>query len=129
MHGNLPPATQSAIIPADTSVAEKSISDTSVGDDENWFADCVLRLLGKEIPGKALDCITGLSFGERNCQRYAAGHVKPTAYFLRALIRSKDGGPFFLAMMDGCKAEWWVEFQEMQRLAAQRERIAAIINE
>src|SRR4051812_42584474 len=107
MHGNLPPSSLGAIVRSDTSVGQKAITDTSVGDDENWFSDSVLKLLGNEIPGKALDCITGLEFGERNCQRYAAGHVKPTAYFLRALIRSKDGGPFFRAMMDGCAAEWW----------------------
>lgn len=117
MHGNLPIAGDGAIFPAVTSVVEKSIADTSVGDDENWFSDAVLRLLGKEKPGTALDCITDLRFGERNCQRYAGGDVKPPGYFVRALLRSKDGEPFLRALMDGCDQSWWLEWIERKDCA------------
>lgn len=100
-----------AIIAGDRSVVENISGDKSVGSDENWFSDAVLRLLGTDKPGTALDCITELRFGDRNCQRYAAGDVKPPAYFLRAILRGKHGEPFLHALMDGCESEWWLDHQ------------------
>lgn len=88
-----------------SSVAEIKSSDTSVAGDENWFSEAALDLLGTEKPGTALWAITG--FEERSCQRYAAGHVKPTAYFLRTLLRSPQGWQWLAAAMEGSDAQWW----------------------
>lgn len=109
---------EAAISAAASSVVKTSTADTSVGDDENWFSEMVLQLLGPEKPGTALDCVTELQFGERNCQRYASGDVKPPAYFLRALLRSEHGAPFFNAVMDGCTARWWLDLQRERRVGA-----------
>lgn len=82
-------------------------------EDRGWFAEMAQALL-PEKPGTALWSITG--YDERLCQRYAAGHTKPSAFFLRVLLRSDQGEPFFRALMDGCTAAWWIEFQKHERM-------------
>jgi len=104
-----------AIIPRGTSAVEKSADGKSAVGDRGWFAEMAQALL-PEKPGTALWTITG--YDERLCQRYAAGHVKPSAYFLRVLIRSGQGEPFFLALMDGCAAPWWIDMQRHARMGA-----------
>lgn len=116
MHGNLPAPATPATIPAVTSVVEKTIADKSVGGDENWFSDKTLELYGKDKPGTVLDCVTDFEFGERNCQRYAAGHVKPTGHIVRRLLRTEHGRQWLFAIMDGCQSEWWIEFQKHERM-------------
>lgn len=120
MHGNLPSGSRTAIDPGDKAVVEKSSNDTSVADDENWFetAACVLLPIK---PGTALHFTTG--FDERSCQRYAAGAVKPPAYFLRRLLRSSQGRQWLAAVMDGCDEQWWLDHQRAQRIVAAEDAI------
>lgn len=87
-----------------SSVAEKTICDISVGED--WFANACKHLLPNKA-GTALHYETG--FDERSCQRYAAGDVKPPAYFLRALLRSPQGWTWLCAVMDESNESWWRE--------------------
>lgn len=117
MHGVLGAARAPSRNGSDRSVAKTSVTDTSVGDDENWFSDAALSLLGTEKPGTALDCVTDFRFGERNCQRYAGGDVKPPGYFVRALLRGKHGEQWLNAIMDGCDAPWWRDLQRARRIA------------
>lgn len=120
-------STGQAIVPRGTSAVESSMAGkcpvvkTSDGKSavDDWFG-AIARNLLPEKPGTALHYITG--YDERLCQRYAAGHVKPSAYFLRALFRSDQGEPFFLAVMHGCEAPWWIEFQKHQRMGAAADR-------
>lgn len=72
--------------------------------DLGWFVEMV-RALHPKKPGAALHDLTG--YDERLCQKYAAGSVKPSAYFLRNLIRSDEGWRHLVAIMDDCEAEWW----------------------
>lgn len=83
--------------------AEIAIDDKSDGD---WFSDACKHLLPAKA-GTALHFATG--FDERSCQRYAAGHTAPPAYFLRALLRSPQGWTWLCAIMDGSDEEWWRE--------------------
>ena len=113
MHGNVSPQSSSAISQRGTSAVEQSADGKSAVDDRGWFAEMAQALL-PDKPGTALWSITG--YDERLCQRYAAGHVKPSAYFLRVLIRAEQGEAFFRALMDGCDAEWWIEFKKHERM-------------
>lgn len=97
-----------------TSAAEFTSDDKSVAGNENWFSDAAQRLYATK-PGTALHYLT--DFDERCCQRYAAGSVKPPAYFLRALLRSEHGWQWLSAAMDGSTAEWWRDLQRAQRIA------------
>lgn len=117
MHGNLSAPAPTAIIHGGSSAVEKASDGKSAVDD--WFGQ-IARSLLPEKPGTALHYITG--YDERLCQRYAAGHVKPSAYFLRALLRSDQGEPFFLAIMDGCTTQWWQDFQKHHRMGAAADR-------
>ena len=119
MHGNLPAPAPSAIIPASASGSEIAITSASDSENSDWFG-CVARaLLGKE-PGVGLHYITG--FPVSSCEKYAAkteaSRRQPPGYFIRELIRSKDGEPFLRALMDGCTAQWWIEFQRHARMGA-----------
>lgn len=74
--------------------------------DSGWFVEMVLALHPHK-PGTMLHYLTG--YNERLCQKYAAGSVKPSAYFLRNLLRSKEGWRHLVEIMDGCEAPWWRE--------------------
>lgn len=97
------------------SAVEESADGKSAIDDIGWFAEMARALLS-EKPGTALWAITG--YDERLCQRYAAGHTKPSAHFLRILLRSEQGAPFFEFLMDGCDAEWWRSLKLERRVGA-----------
>lgn len=83
---------------------EKSTSVKSDAPDLGWFVEMV-RGLHPHKPGTALHYLTG--YDERLCQKYAAGSVKPSAYFLRNLLRSGQGWQHLVAIMDGSNAAWW----------------------
>jgi hypothetical protein len=87
-----------------------------MSEDENWFADAAKILLPHKA-GTALHYTTG--FDERSCQRYAAGSIKPPAYFLRALLRSEQGYIWLAALMDGSDASWWRNFENVRKLSAE----------
>lgn len=93
----------------------KSLNGKSAVDDSEWFADVARQLLPAKA-GTALHFITG--FDERLCQRYAAGHVKPPAYFLRALLRSEQGATWLAALMHGCDVAWWLEHKHTASVGA-----------
>lgn len=109
MHGNVPAGAGSAIVSDGTFAAEVSTDGTSAVDDENWFSEAAQGIY-EHKPGTQLHQITTLG-DERLCQRYAAGHVKPPAYFLRALLRGKHGRQWLRATMAGCQEQWWLDFQ------------------
>lgn len=98
-------AGKSAVKTRGPSELEATDGKSAVGD-ENWFSEAAQHLYAGNKPGMALWLTTGLG-DERACQRYAAGHVKPAAYFLRALLRSPQGWTWLCAAMDGSDAEWW----------------------
>lgn len=77
----------------------------SAVDDQDWFSAAAKRLY-EHKPGTVLHTITSLG-DERLCQRYAAGDVRPPAYFLRALQRSGHGLQWSAIVLDG--VAWWLE--------------------
>lgn len=81
---------------------------SAVKSDGNWFS-VAARALYPSKGGTALHYVTGGD--ERLCQKYAAGTVKPPAYFLRALLRSEHGWQWLAALMDGSEARWWSDIQ------------------
>jgi hypothetical protein len=111
MLDNLSEASRLAIEAADRAVAEKSTDDISVGD--KWFARICKGLFTSKA-GTACHYDSGVD--ERSCQRYAAGTVQPSGWFIRALLRSKNGWTWLCAFMDGCDALWWRELQEERRV-------------
>ena len=82
----------------------KSVVRTDKSDADDWFANACKDLLPTK-PGYELHLMSG--FDERSCQRYAAGHVAPPAYFLRTLLRSPQGWTWLCAAMGGSDADWW----------------------
>ncbi len=111
MHGVSTAGIDPASFGRDRNVAEKSFDDTSVGDECGWFSALARSVLGGNKPGTALHYITGVD--ERSCQRYVKTRdgVEPKAYFLRLILHSKQGAPFFAALMHGCTAPWWLDLQ------------------
>lgn len=114
-----PVSTGQAIIRASANGSVSAIASASDSENSDWFGAVARSLLGKE-PGVALHYIT--DFPVSSCEKYAAkteaSRRQPPAYFLRAILRSDQGEPFFLALMDGCAAPWWIEFQKHQRMGA-----------
>lgn len=119
-----------------TAVATKAASSSGSGseitsaldsDGSDWFGELARPLLGKE-PGVALHYIVGDDFPISTCAKYVAkteaSRRQPPGWLIRELVRSKQGEPFFRAIMDGCTAEWWLDFQRHERMgrAAERER-------
>lgn len=82
--------------------------------DENWFPEMARSLFAK--PGLELHLISRVD--ERSCHRYAAGTVKPPAYFLRQLFRSEQGARVLEFVMDGSSAEWWRDLKAARELCA-----------
>lgn len=103
---------QSATNGSGTSAADEFSDGKSAVDDSEWFSQAAQRLLPSK-PGTILHLTTGLG-DERLCQRYAAGHVKPPAYFLRALLRSPHGRQWLAAVMEGSEADWWRDYKDLQ---------------
>lgn len=104
--------------------ATNLVDGKSAADDGDWFSEAAQQLHPHK-PGTVLFLTTELG-DERLCQRYAAGHVKPPAYFFRALLRSDQGWQWLCAAMEGSDAEWW---REMKRARARSAAIDAADNE
>lgn len=115
MHGIVSRRARAAIKRGGNSAVGRNASGRSAVDDENWFSDAAWGLYGKN-PGEPLHLITSLG-DVRLCQRYASGEVKPPAYFLRRLLRSKHGEQWLGAVMDGCDSAWWADMQRARRIA------------
>lgn len=99
----------------DGAFAVERIQDGKIaGDDTNWFSEATKVLLPVKA-GTILHLTTGLG-DERLCQRYAAGTVKPPAYFFRALLRGPTGFQWLSAAMDGSNAQWWRELDAAREL-------------
>ena len=118
MHGVFPSAGDRAIEAGDIAVVDKSVDDISVAD--GWFAR-ICKALFTSKAGTACHYDSGVD--ERSCQRYAAGTVQPSGWFIRALLRSKNGGTWLAAIMDGSDAPWWRQLQRAQRIAAQVDKL------
>lgn len=86
-----------------TEVDGKSAGKTTNLSDD-WFSMTCKHLLPTKA-GTALHYMTG--FDERSCQRYAAGDVKPPAFFLLRLLHSPQGWTWLCAAMSGCEEKWW----------------------
>jgi hypothetical protein len=89
-------------------------SNGKSADDAQWFS-AAAHALYHQKPGTIIFLITGLG-DERLCQRYAAGHIRPPAYFLRALLRGAHGRQWINATMEGSTAEWWLEHLDALKL-------------
>jgi hypothetical protein len=96
------------------SAVDESTDGKSAVGDEHWFSRAA-RILLPAKAGTALHYETG--FDERLCQRYAAGHVKPPAYFFRALLRTEGGWQWLCAAMEGSDAEWFRQVKRGRRIA------------
>jgi hypothetical protein len=83
-------------------------------DDADWFARGAQSLYWDK-PGTVLWTLTDIG-DERLCQRYAAGEVKPSAYFLRRLQRSSHGWEWLSVTLDGCTEQWWLDCKEGLKL-------------
>lgn len=79
--------------------------------DAEWFSDAAQSLYPTK-GGTALHFLT--DYDERLCQKYVAGSVKPSAYFLRTLERGPHGRQWLNAVMANCAAEWWVDLQRAE---------------
>jgi hypothetical protein len=119
MHGNVPAVRETAISSNSASGSVSAITSASDSENSDWFGAVARALLGKE-PGVGLHYITG--FPVSSCEKYAAkteaSRRQPPGFFLRELIRAKEGEPFFLALMEGCTAPWWIEFEHAARVGA-----------
>lgn len=117
MRSMSPTTVEVAIIPASASGSVSEITSASDSENSDWFGAVARALLGKE-PGVGLHYITG--FPVSSCEKYAAkteaSRRQPPGYFIRELMRSNEGEPFFLAIMDGCTAAWWVDRQRYERM-------------
>jgi hypothetical protein len=87
---------------------------SGVKSDVGWFAD-MAQALHPDKPGTILHLTTGVD--ERLCQKYAAGSVKPSAAFLRWLLRSENGWTYLAFLMEGCETPWWIEIKKARRIA------------
>lgn len=97
------------------SAVEENSSVKFDGDDSSWFAEAVQGLLPKPLKqGYELSLLA--DWDERLCQKYAADNVKPSAYFLRRILRSPHGWQWLNATMDGSNAEWWIDLQRTLRV-------------
>lgn len=101
------------------SAAQSDADSAQTGSE--FFASVCSTIFGKDA-GLALHLATGVP--ERSCYRYASGDRDVPVLVLRAVLHSDQGEPFLLALMDGCTAQWWIEFQKHERMgrAAERER-------
>lgn len=127
MHGNLSSADARAIKSHGKSVSRNLDKAPENGPDDksdaDWFSQMCQALCANREGEKAwlpLHFLTGVD--ERTCQRYAAGHVKPPAYHLRALLRSEQGWQFLAFLMDGSGAQWWADVERARKIAAAIER-------
>jgi hypothetical protein len=109
MHGNW-------IVTSNDATKVSGISAVTSGNDCDWFSNACRKLYPLKA-GTLLFFLTGLG-DERACQRYAAGTVKPPAFFLRALLRSGHGSQWLAAVMAGSNAIWWRDYQEAVSLKA-----------
>jgi hypothetical protein len=116
MHGNLPAEAQRAIFPADSSVTEKSFSDSLANEPENkWFSRLAERLW-RDKPAAALDHLTSAKLHQ--CYRYASGRQEPPATLIVELLQSSDGGRVLDQIMLGSQATWWLARQRADHIAA-----------
>lgn len=93
------------------------------GSESEWFFDAVIAICGRKDPGYQLHLFTGwpLSSCRAFCARDACQRRKPSPDFLRLLLRSAHGGPFFAALMDGSAARWYADLRDAERQAAAAE--------
>lgn len=110
MHGTISTAAKPAII------LDAKSGVRSDAEDENWFSSAAWKLYPAK-PGTIMHLVTGLG-NERLCQKYAAGDVRPPAYFLRALLRSDHGEQWLAAAMDGSAVQWWRDVDAARSLCA-----------
>jgi hypothetical protein len=119
----------SANDPCGKSDAETSRPPPSTGDepfgvridvDPEWFSRAAIDLYPTK-GGAQLHFLT--AYDERLCQKYVAGSVRPSAYFLRTLLRGRHGEAWLNAIMDGCTAPWW---RDLQRAADLGRKVAAL---
>lgn len=106
----------SRAIASDSGTPPTVASDS--GDGE-WLAQAAQHLLGKDA-GLHLHYITG--YPESSCYKYVAKDKdkrrSPPEHFLRALFHSPQGEPFFLAFMEGCRAEWFDDLKRARRIVS-----------
>ena len=86
----------------------------------DWFPAASRTILGKDA-GLHLHYATG--YPERSCYYYASGERAMPAHFLRKLIHSDHGEPFFHAFMEGSTAPWWIDMQRRLRNADKLDRM------
>lgn len=90
----------------------------------DWFYDCAVAVFGESDTGRQLHLATG--WARTSCYEFVARDPdrrrRPSPEFLRILLRSDHGRPFFNALMHGSDAAWWDDLQNCERRAADAER-------
>lgn len=111
------------------SATENIIACQTASEPSDWFGDLARPLLIDTDAGFALHLLTGLL--PNTCARYVAktesSRRQPPGYFIRALLRSEQGGIWLRAFMDGCEPKWWREQQSAEQKAELVERIRALV--
>jgi len=110
MHSTLPGVAATAI------VATARTDENPAQTGSEFFAGVCKTIFGKDA-GLALHYATGVP--ERSCYRYASGERDVPILVFRSLLHSEQGEPFFRALMEGCTAKWWLEFERAQHVGAQ----------
>jgi hypothetical protein len=101
-------------------IASPKTSFAGSGSDE-WFVRFARIALGNNA-GLHLHHVTG--YPERSCYYWARGERAPPTDFLRKLLHSQYGETFLLAMMEGCRADWWCEFIRHKRMGEAADRVS-----
>jgi hypothetical protein len=135
MHGTLSPASAVARVVASDSGSdafpEPEIFSESGSEDRGWFYDAALQICGTKDPGYQLHLFTGWPL--TSCRyfmlRDADQRRKPSPEFLRILIRSRHGEPFFRAFMHGCDARWFTDLVRSEERARDAEQSLRVIHE
>lgn len=89
------------------------------GCESDWFYGAVLGVCGRKDPGYQLHLFTRwpLSSCRAFCARDADQRRRPAPDFLRLLLRSEHGEPFFAALMGDSTARWYADLRDAERRA------------
>lgn len=111
-----PPDADGAIFPSVQSgkqSCELEIFAQTGNESWRWFSQACIERWGDNAPAD-LKFFTG--YPERSCYRYVSAERAPPLDVFRKTVHSDEGEPFLRALMDGCQAEWWLEFERHERM-------------
>lgn len=95
--------------------SETTTTVQSDSEGHEWFAGPARDLLGKDA-GLPLSKLLGCS--ESTGYRLARGERGISGWQYRSLLHRPDGQTWQRVIMDGCKAQWWLDQQRALRVLA-----------